>query len=279
MSATQMMGLKIHRREDPKLITGEGRFIEDLVRPGTLTMAFVRSPHPHARITRIDTSPAKAMPGVIAVYTAADFKAVLKGTHPVAPAFVAQKHTVPERFPLAEGEVLFQGEPVVAVVAENRKLANDAAAAIEVEYDPLPAVMDLFKALEPNSPKVQTGRVDNLGWDFTYVGEDAVKDAFAQADAVIKERVVQQRLAPTPIETRGVTAEYSQYDDQLTVWMGSQNPHLMRLYLASAMGIPETRLRVISHDVGGAFGSKANPYPEDYLVAATAKMLKRPVRW
>src|SRR5579859_3826057 len=279
MSATQMMGLKIHRREDPRLITGEGHFVEDLVLPATLSMVLVRSPYPHARIVNIDTSRATSAPGVVAVYTAADFRPLLKGTHPVAPAFVAQKHTVPDRFPLAENEVIFQGEPIVAVIAESRKLASDAAEAVEIEYEPLPAVMDMFKALEADSPKVQTGRVDNLAWDFTYIGEDAVKDAFAQADVVVKERILEQRLAPTPIEMRGVMAEYRQFEDQLTVWMGTQNPHLMRLYLASALGIQETRLRVISQDVGGAFGSKADPYPEDYLVAAAARMLKRPVRW
>jgi carbon-monoxide dehydrogenase large subunit len=279
MSATQMMGLKIHRREDPKLLTGQGRFVEDLVRPGTLTMALVRSPHPHARIVRIDTSGATAIPGVVAAWTAGDFKPLLQGTHPVAPLFVPEKHTVPDRFPVADQEAVFQGEIVAVVVADNRKLANDAAQAVEVEYEPLPAVMDLFKALEPNSPKVHSGGVDNLAWELTFVGEDAVKDAFAQADVVVKERILQQRLAPSAIEPRGVMAEYSRFDDQLTVWMGTQNPHLMRLGIAGAMGLPETRVRVISHDLGGAFGSKADAYPEDYLVPAAAKLLNRPVRW
>ena len=279
MSATQMLGLKIHRREDPKLITGQGRFVEDLVRPGTLTMALVRSQHAHARITHVDTSRASAMPGVVAVLTAADFKPLLTGTHPVAPAFVAEKHTVPERFPLADQETVFQGEPIAVVVAENRKLAADAAQAVEVEYEPMPAVMDVFEGLKSDTTRVHSGLTDNVGWDFTYTAEDTVKDAFAQADVVVKERILQQRLAPTPIEPRGVQAEYSQFDDQLTVWMGTQNPHLMRFYLSGAMGLPETRIRVISHDVGGAFGSKADPYPEDYLVAAAARLLKRPVRW
>ena len=279
MSVTQMLGMKVHRREDPRLVAGGGRFVEDLIRPGTLTMAVVRSPHPHARITRLDTTQAKAMPGVVSVLTAADFKPLLSGTHPVAPAFVAEKHTVPDRFPIADQEVVFQGEPVAVVVAENRKLATDAATAVEVEYEPLPAVTDMFKALEPDSPKVHSGLVDNLAWDFTYAAEDTIKDAFAQADVIVKERVLQQRLAPTSIEPRGLMAEYSPYDDQMTLWAGTQNPHILRLYLAGALGLPETRLRVISQDVGGAFGSKANPYPEDYLVCAAAKLLRRPVRW
>src|ERR1700694_263949 len=129
MAVSQMMGARIHRREDPHLITGGGRFVEDLVKAGTLTMAVVRSPHPHARIKNINTAAAKAISGVVTVLTAADFKSVLSGTHPVAPAFVAAKHPVPERFPLADGEACFQGEPVAVVLAESRKVAGDGAAA------------------------------------------------------------------------------------------------------------------------------------------------------
>jgi aerobic carbon-monoxide dehydrogenase large subunit len=279
MAISQMIGARIQRREDPRLITGNGRYVEDLQRAGTLHMAVVRSPHPHARITSINTAQAQAVPGVVAVLTAADFKPLLTGTHPVAPAFVPDKHTVPERFPIADQEAVFQGEPVAIVIADNRKLASDGADAVEVEYEPLPAVMDLFKALESTGPKVRTGLVDNLAWDTTFLPEDNVKDAFAQAEVVLKERILQQRLAPTPMEPRGVVAEYNQFDDQLTIWMGTQNPHFIRLFVAGSLGMPETRVRVISHDVGGGFGSKIAPYPEDYLVAATAKLLKRGVRW
>jgi carbon-monoxide dehydrogenase large subunit len=279
MAISQMIGARIHRREDPHLITGGGRYVEDLVRAGALTMAVVRSPHPHARIKGINTSAAKAISGVVAVLTAADFKSVLSGTHPVAPAFVAEKHTVPQRFPIAEDEAVFQGEPVAIVLAENRKLAVDAAEAVEVDYEPLPPVIDLLTALESSSVKAHTNQPDNLAWDLTYSPEDSVKDAFARADVVIKERIIQQRLAPTPLETRGVVAEYSQFDDQLTIWMGTQNPHFIRLFVSGALGMPETKVRVVSHDVGGGFGSKISPYPEDYLVAAAAKMFKRPVRW
>src|SRR5437660_5640144 len=157
MAISQMIGARIHRREDPHLITGGGRYVEDLVRPGTLAMSIVRSPHPHARIKRINATAAQAMPGVVAVLTAADFKPLLTGTHPVAPAFVAEKRTVPQRFPIADTEAIFQGEPVAVVVAENRKMAVDGAAAVEVDYEPLPAVIDILKALEPDSPKTQTG--------------------------------------------------------------------------------------------------------------------------
>src|SRR5438132_8370247 len=159
MAISTMIGAKIHRREDPHLITGGGRYVEDLVRTGALTMAIVRSPYPHARIKRIDATAARGMEGVVAVLTAADFKPLLTGTHPVAPAFVADKHTVPQRFPIADEEAVFQGEPVAVVIAENRKLATDAAQAVEVEYEPLPAVTDLEKALETGSPKVHSNQV------------------------------------------------------------------------------------------------------------------------
>ena len=279
MAISQMIGSRIHRREDPHLITGGGRYIEDLARTGALTMVVVRSPHAHARITHIDTAAARAMPGVVAVLLAADFKPLLSGTHPVAPAFVAEKHTVPERFPLADQEVAFQGEPVAVVFAENRKQAVDAAQAVEVDYEPLPAVTDILKALAADSPRAHTGLPDNLAWDLTFSPEEGVKDAFAQAEVIVKERILQQRLAPTPIETRGVVAEYDRFDDQLIIWLGTQNPHFIRLFVSGALGMPETKVRVISHDVGGGFGSKVCPYPEDYLVAAAAKLLKRPVRW
>src|SRR5919199_909736 len=279
MAISQMIGARIQRREDPRLITGNGRYVEDLQRAGVLHMAVVRSPHPHARITGVNTAQAQAIPGVVAVLTASDFKPLLTGTHPVAPAFVPEKHTVPERFPIADQEAVFQGEAVAVVIAENRKLASDGAEAVEVEYEPLPAVMDLFKALESTGPKVRTGLVDNLAWDLTYAPEDSVKEAFSQADVVVKERILQQRLAPTPMEPRGLVAEYNQFDDQLTIWMATQNPHFIRLFVAGSLGMPETKVRVVSHDVGGGFGSKISPYPEDFLVAAAAKLLKRPVRW
>src|SRR5258708_14956389 len=181
MAISQMIGARIHRREDPHLITGGGRYVEDLVKAGTLTMAVVRSPHPHARIKSINSSAAKAIQGVVAVLTAADFKSVLSGTHPVAPAFVAEKHTVPERFPLADGETVFQGEPVAVVLAENRKLAVDAAEAVEVEYEPLPAVIDIMTPLGSSRPKTHTNLPHKLAWELPVRPAHAGQDTFAHA--------------------------------------------------------------------------------------------------
>jgi aerobic carbon-monoxide dehydrogenase large subunit len=277
MGITTMIGAKIHRREDPRLVSGEGRFIDDFTRPATLHLSVVRSPHAHARIKSIDITPASKAAGVVAVYTHKDFVKVVAGTMPAAPAFVAEKKQVPPRYPIAEKEVVYQGEPVAVVLAETKYQAADASNLVDVDYEPLPAVMDLEKALEAGSPKTHSGAPDNLGWDLTYIPEDDA--VMKSADVVVKQRILQQRLAPTPMEPRGVLAEYSRPDQSMTIWMSSQNPHFIRLFLAGALGIPETRIRVISPDVGGGFGSKISPYSEDYLVPAAAKLSGRPVKW
>src|SRR5215467_13398517 len=279
MAITTMVGARIHRREDPRLIRGDGQYIDDFVRPHAAYAAVVRSPHAHARIRSIDLTDATKAPGVVAVLTAADFKKVLTpgATHGVAPAFVPEKHTVPERFPIAEKEVCFQGEPVAVVVADTKYHAADAAELVRVDYEPLPAVMDIEKALEADSPRAHEGAPDNLGWDLTF-SPDA-EAAFAEADVVVKHRILQQRLAPTPMEARGILAEWRDADQTLTMWLSSQSPHFTRLWVGGAMGIPENRLRVISPDVGGGFGSKICAYPEDYLVPAASRILKRPVKW
>jgi len=279
MAVTQLVGARIHRREDPRLITGHGHYIDDFTRTGTAYAAFVRSPLAHARVKSIDVTDASKAPGVVGVYTARDFKGQLAGTHPAAPAFVAEKKYVPERFPIAEKEVCYQGEIVAAVLAETKGQAADAANMIQVDYDELPAVMDLEKALEAKSPKAHEGAADNVCWDLTYTGPEVTEAAFKEADVVVKQRILQNRLAPVPMEPRGVMAEYETYDKKLTIWMSSQNPHFIRLFVSGSMGLKESQVRVISPDVGGGFGSKISPYPEDYLVPALSRMTERPVKW
>jgi carbon-monoxide dehydrogenase large subunit len=197
---------------------------------------------------------------------------------PVTPAFAPEKKYVPERFPIASDEVCFQGEPVAVVVADDRYLAADAADLVVVEYDPLPAVVDPEAAMVPGGARAHADGPDNIGWDMTFDGGD-IEAAFARAEVTVSERIWQQRLAPTPMEPRGVLAEYSPYDERLTIWLSSQNPHFIRLFISGAMGIPESRVRVVAEDVGGGFGSKISPYPEDYLVPAAARILGRQVRW
>ncbi len=277
MAVTTMIGAKIHRREDPRLVSGHGRYTDDFVRPDTVYMAVIRSPYAHARILSIDASAAREAPGVLAVFTAEDFEPVLSGTMPVAPAFVAEKKETRGRYPMAKSEACFQGEPVAVLVAETRYQAADAASLVEVEWEPLPAVMDLEKAMEEGSPTVHDGAADNVAWDLTYSPDaDA---AFAEAEVVVSQRILQQRLAPSPMEGRAVLAEWHATDQTMTMWMSSQDPHFIRVFVCGAMGIPENRFRVISPDVGGGFGSKISPYPEDYLVPAASKLLGRPVKW
>ncbi|TMD94876.1 MAG: xanthine dehydrogenase family protein molybdopterin-binding subunit [Chloroflexi bacterium] len=279
MAVTQLVGAKIHRREDPRLITGHGHYIDDFVRPLLAYAAFVRSPHAHARIKSIDVTDASKAPGVTGVYTARDFKGQLAGTHPAAPAFVAEKKYVPERFPIAEKEVCYQGEIVAAVLAETKGQAADAANMIQVEYEELPAVMDLEKGLEKGSPRAHEGAADNVCWDLTYTGPEVTDAAFKEADVVVKQRILQNRVAPVPMEPRGVMADYEAFDKKLTIWMSSQGPHFIRLFVSGALGLKESQVRVISPDVGGGFGSKISPYPEDYLVPAMSRLAGRPVKW
>src|SRR6266851_186102 len=281
MAVSQLIGAKIHRREDPRLITGHGRYTDDLPHQGVVHMSVARSPHAHARIRSIGVEAAKKAPGVLAVFTAADFKDVIGGpaTFPVAPVFAPNKQTNPPRYPIAAKEVCYQGEPVAVVIAENRGQAADGAQLVDVDYELLPAVMDIEEAAKPGSPKVHSDQPDNIAWDATYVPWEATDEAFKTADVVIKERIRQDRLSPNPIEARVVMAEFDSFDNRLTIWMSTQNPHWIRLFVSGALGMGEHAVRVISQDVGGGFGSKISPYPEDYLVPATAKLLGRPVKY
>ncbi|MDQ6636750.1 MAG: molybdopterin-dependent oxidoreductase [Candidatus Dormibacteraeota bacterium] len=277
MAISTMIGAKIHRREDPRLVSGHGRYVDDLSLTNCAYLQVVRSPFAHARITHIDSEAARQAPGVLAVYTAQDFAEVISGAMPVAPAFVAEKKTVPDRRPIAGEETSFQGEPVAVVVAETRYQAADAAQLVSVDYEPLPAVMDLEAAIQEGSPKTHLDLPDNFAWDLTYA--DDTERAFSEAEVVVKQRILQQRLVPMAMEPRVVMAEWREADGNMTLWLSSQNPHFIRLFVGGAMGIPESRFRVISPDVGGGFGSKISPYPEDYLVPAAAKLLGQPVKW
>src|SRR5258708_17527413 len=272
-----MTGAKTPRREDPRLVSGEGRYVDDFTRPGTAHMAVVRSPHAHARIKSIDLTAASKAPGVVAVYTHKDFAKVIAGVMATAPFFVPEKKQVPPRFPIADKEVVLQGEGVGVVLANTKYEASEGTSLVDGEYDLLPAVTALGKALEAGSNKAHSGAPENVGWEQTFIPDDPA--AAKEADVVVKQRIVQQRLAPTSMETRGVLAEYSKADGTMTIWMSSQNPHLIRLLLVGGLGFAEGKLRIIAPDVGAGFGSEISPYPEDYLVPAAAKLSGRPVKW
>jgi len=278
MAVSQLIGASIQRREDPRLITGHGRYVDDIKLTNMLHMAIVRSPHAHARIRSIDITDAVRTPGVAAVYTARDFRKVIQGALPVAPGFVPEKKQAPEQLPIAETEACYQGEPVAVVLAEDRYIADDAAQLVAVDYDPLPAVMDPDKALRPESPTAHSGAPDNIAWDAEFPGGD-IEAAFAEADVVVKQRIGQQRVFPLPMEGRGCVADYVPFDNRVTLWTSTQVPHFIRLFISGALGLSEAQVRVISPDVGGAFGSKLFIYPEEYLAPAASKLTGRPVKW
>jgi carbon-monoxide dehydrogenase large subunit len=278
MAISTMIGAKIHRREDPRLITGHGRYVDDQSRTGLLHMTVVRSPMAHGRIRSIDPSEAKRAPGVVAVLTHTDFKPHITGALPVSASFVADKKFVPDQYPIAFDEVVYQGEPVAVVLAAERYQAADAAALVQVDYEALPVVMDIEAAMRPDSPKVHSRAADNIGWDLTYSAE--ADQAFGEADVRIKQRILQQRLLGIAIESRAVIADYDPYDKRLTLWTSSQVPHFIRLFVGGALGLAESQVRVVGGpDVGGAFGTKIRPYPEEYLAAAASKIVGSPVKW
>jgi carbon-monoxide dehydrogenase large subunit len=261
------------RVEDLRLITGQGRYVEDLNQPGALTMAFVRSPYAHARITRIDTAAAAAAPGVVAVLTGRDLPPVQR--MPVIP--VAPDLKVPVYHPLAVDTVLHVGMPVAAVVAETREAATDAAALVDVEYEPLDAVADGEAALADGALRVYDDFADNVCFRVARKAGDP-DAAFASAAHTVALRIAYPRSAPAPMEPRAILADYDKSDGELTVWATTQTPSGMRDFLALALGMPEHRIRVIAPDMGGGFGARGNAYPEFVVAAHMAMRLGRPVR-
>ncbi|GHO67521.1 aldehyde dehydrogenase [Ktedonobacter sp. SOSP1-52] len=281
MGIASMLGTSIKRREDPRLITGQATYVDDIKLPGTLHMAVVRSPYGHARILSIDTSAALKHPGVVAVYTAEDIKGKV-GNVPIAVPVGHIVNGMGVRGPLAEGKVRFYGDPVAVVVAENTYIARDAADLVEVDYDPLPAAIDIEKAMQPGAPLLYEEFGTNVAQNVK-PPTDEIDKVFAETKAnggiTLKFRLINQRLAPASMETRGVLAEYRKANKTLTVWSSSQIPHLLRNILASQLNLPQHQLRVIVPEVGGGFGSKLNVYPEETLAAYISMQLGRPIKW
>jgi len=278
MAVTRLFGARVKRREDPRLITGEARYLEDIQLPGMVHAAVLRSSYAHARIRRIDTTKAARLPGVVGVFTGSDFKDL----NPLPCAWQAGgvKNNVTTPRVLEIDRVTFTGSGIAVVVAEDRYVAEDALGLMDVEYEPLPVVTDAEKAIQPGGVQLHENAPNNICMDWTCGNKEATEKALGEADVVIKQRLINQRLIPTPIETRGAIAQYSPVTGEYTVWMTSQAPHVMRLLMtAFVFGIPETKMRVISPQIGGAFGSKIYLYPEYCLVAALAKKLARPVKW
>ncbi|HEU4370417.1 MAG TPA: xanthine dehydrogenase family protein molybdopterin-binding subunit [Methylomirabilota bacterium] len=278
------LGAAVRRREDPRFLQGNGRFIDDVVLPGLLHAAFLRSPHAHAGIARLTTQAARAMPGVAGVYTFTDLERSLKplplfGAPPpgLAAAVRFDLHQAPQHA-LCRDRARYVGEIVAMVVADDPARAEDALAGIEVEWEPLPAVVDLVSAGEPGSPLVHPEWGTNVAVGFTHAIGDADR-AFAAADVVFTETFAVQRYAGMPLEGRGVVAQWDRRDGTLTTWNSTQVSHFVQQGLAAALELPPHRIRVIAPDLGGGFGTKASGYPEDVLVPLAARALGRPVKW
>ena len=274
-SPTRYLGKPLKRKEDPRLIQGLAHYVDDIVLPGLQHAAILRSPYAHAKIRSIDVSKAQAAPGVsLGAHRQADIRGSI-GMVPCA-AQIPDMKSAP-RPVLAQDRVRFSGEGVAVVVATGRYAARDALDLIEVDYEPLtPVVVDPEKAIEKGSPVLYDGHKDNVAFRWELEGGD-VKAAFKNADKVVKQRLVNQRLIPVPMETRGVVADYKPGERQLTVWSSTQIPHLLRTQIAAMLDVPEFSVRVITPEVGGGFGSKLNVYAEEALVGYLAMRLETPV--
>jgi len=260
------------RKEDARLLTGETNWTDNMVLPGMLHMAFVRSPMAHARITSVDLAAARSMPGVIAAFSGADF-AGEQGSLPCAWP-VTEDIVVPAHPPMATDEVRYVGEAVAVVVARDRYEAADAAAAVDVSYEPLRVVLDIRSALEENSPKVHEAGNKSYEWVFA---QGDIDGAFRDAPVVIERNYRQQRLIPSAMEPRSVVAMCEA--GEFTLWSATQIPHVLRFLLAVVTGIPEQNIRVIAPDVGGGFGSKLQVTAEEVLAVLVARKLGKPVKW
>lgn len=277
-----LVGRPIRRKEDLRFITGAGRYVDDHVVPRALFARFVRSPYGHARINGVDVEAAREVPGVVAVITGAEMKDAGIGT--LACGWLlhgrdGKPMAEPPHYALAWDKVRHVGEPVVMVVAETAAAAQDAAELVDVDYEPLDAVTDTAAALEADAPLVWDNVARNLCCDWQLGDEAATEAAFAAAHHVTRIELTNNRLAPVPMEPRAVIAEYHAGSGTLTLYTASQNPHTVRVGLSFILGMAETDIRVVSPDVGGAFGGKIPIYPEDVAVCWAARALGRPVRW
>lgn len=273
--AGKLLGERIKRKEDPRLIQGRSHYVDDIDLPGILYLAFARSPYAHAKINSINVEEARKSPGAVAVFTAKDIGSHL-GFVPCAAGLEGLK--VPPHPCMAEGRARYVGEPVAVVAAGDRYQAADAVAKIEVDYEPLPAVTDLDKAAG-GPPLVHEKLGDNIAFVAKLEGGDWKAVEADKSLRVIKQRLINQRLAPAAMETRGVIANYSPGEDTLTVWSSTQIPHLLKTQLAIMTRLDEARVRVIAPEVGGAFGSKLNVYGEEGVACFTSQKLGRPVKW
>ena len=277
---SHFVGTSVKRKEDPRFIQGKGKYVANVQLPNEAAVSIKRSPHAHAKIVRIDSTAAAALPGVIAVFTGQDF--IDGGVGKLPCGWLVPGTKVPTRWPVMPvgSKVCHVGDSVAVVVAENRYIAEDAVELIDVTYEPLPAVMDAKKAMQPGTPAIHDDIPDNVSYTWA-LGEKAIAEkAIAEAAHVIELDLTNQRLIPNAMEPRAAAAQWNAATEEMTLWTTSQNPHPIRLLLSAfTLGIPEHKLRVISPDVGGGFGSKIFHYPEEIIVPWVARKLNRNIKW
>ncbi len=272
---TSVFGTSIKRREDPRLITGNATYVDDIRRVGMLHLSLVRSTYAHARISSVDVSAAAALEGVVIVYTGEDLKEQL-GSLPCG-WVVPDTKEVPHP-PIAIEKVRCVGEAIAAVVAVSPSIAVDGAELVVVEYEPLAVTVTAEGAMKKDAPQLHEDAPANIGFEWEVNGGD-IEKASEEAEVVVKQRIVNQRLVPNPMEGRGVVADYNKGSEQLTVWTSTQIPHLVRLLMSLVTGHPEHLIRIVAPEVGGAFGSKLYLYAEEIITAIIAKQLGCPVKW
>jgi carbon-monoxide dehydrogenase large subunit len=278
MAPAKLFGSSIKRREDPRLITGKGVYTDDVKLPGQTHAVFVRSPHAHARLRRVDVSKARQVPGVVAAFTGKDLAD--GGVGPLPCGWLVPDLKIPEYRVLGVDTVHFVGHAVAVVIGETPYVARDAADAVNVDYDVLPAVTDGEKAVAAGAPQLHANAPGNVAFRWSIGDKDKTDAAIKSAVRVVKQRLVNQRLIPNAIEPRASMASYNSATGDFTVWVTSQGPHVHRLLMgAFVLGIPEHKLRVIAPDVGGGFGSKIFLYPEEVTVTWASRKLGRPVKW
>jgi len=282
MSAHEFIGKSVKRVEDKRFITGYGNYVDDIVLPRQTYASFVRSPYGHAKILSVDTSAAKAMPGVVAIYTGAHVENVNGVPCGWQVNFKNGNHMKEPKHPLlVEDRAKHVGDPVAVVIAESSAQAFDAAQAVVVEYEELPAVVDAAKAMTEGAPQVHESAPNNICYDWTLGNPiEEVDSALAASVHVTTLEFVNQRLIPNAIEPRAYNASYDYHNDKYTLYTSTQNPHVIRLLMcAFVLGLPEHKVRVIGPDVGGGFGSKIFHYTEEALLTWATRQIKRPVKW
>jgi carbon-monoxide dehydrogenase large subunit len=270
------MGGVVRRREDPRLITGSATYVDDIVLPNMAHLAVLRSPFPHARIVSIDTSALRGAPGVLTVIVPDDVRHLIPPEEGVPQG--EGESGPPPRVPLAIGEVHYVGDPVVAVVATERALAEDALELITVEYEEITPVVDPERAQDEGLPRIHPYAANNVDKVSVHEVGD-VDTAFAEAEVTTSVRMVNQRVSPNPMETRGVVVQYEPGSGSYTIWSSTQAAHFVRDAVCDAFGLPKTKVRCIAPEVGGGFGCKIGAYPEDILATFAAHRLHRPVKW